>query len=333
MTAAPTIAKTDDLSRPEWLAARRQGIGGSDAAAILGLDPFKTPLAVYLDKRGELPDDGASEAAEWGNRLEPFVADAALDRINTERDQRGLPPVKARRRKAILRHPDIEFMVANIDREIVGHEDGPAILEAKTTGYWSARQWEDDRDPDGPTLPDRYHVQTQHYLAVMGRGHAWLAVLVAGQRLVVEHVERDQALIDALVEVEARFWQQVQGGTPPPATADDSDRVKVLHRDATPGRRIVLPGEVDDLLADYRAAKAARKAAETRQKAVEARIRQLLGDAEEGALPGSDRWAVRCPVITTNRLDTKALRAAHPDIAEEFTRESSYRRLTVAEEA
>lgn len=333
MTAAPTIAKTDDLSRPEWLTARRKGIGGSDAAAILGLDPFKTPLAVYLDKRGELVDDSDSEAAEWGNRLEPFVAEAAVDRINAERDQQDLPPVKARRRRAILRHPSIEFMVANIDREILGHEDGPAILEAKTTGYWSARQWEDDRDPDGPTLPDRYHVQTQHYLAVMGRAHAWLAVLVAGQRLVVEHVTRDQALIDALLEVEARFWQQVVDGNPPPATADDAERLKVLYPDAKPGSRIVLPGEVDDLLADYRAANAAEKAAKQRKEAAGAQIKQLLGDAEEGVLPGSDRWAVRCPVITANRLDGKALREAHPDIADEFTKPSTHRRLTVAEGA
>lgn len=330
MTGAKVLARTDVVTdRPGWLDARRKGIGGSDAAAILGLDPFKTPLAVYLDKRGVLPDDDAGEAAEWGNRLEPIVAEAAQDRINLDRAAAGLSPIRFRRRNAILQHPDdaLGFMLASIDREGVGHENGPGIFEAKTTGYWPARQWEDG----GDTLPDRYHIQLQHYLAVTGRVHGWIGVLIAGQRLVVEEVQRDQALIDALVEIETAFWARVQDGQPPPASAADNDRIKDLYPNATPGSTTVLPRDAVELIDEWRAAKSAEKAATERVKRCDAQIRQLLGDHEAGLLPGVDQPVVRLPVITANRIDSKALRAAHPDIAEQFSKPSSYRRLYVSE--
>ena len=309
--SAPVLTKTDDLSRPEWLNARRKGIGGSDAAAILGLDPFKTPLAVYLDKRGELPDDDAGEAAEWGNRLEPMVAAAVTERVNAQRADEGKPPVVVRRRKAILQHPSRDWMLANIDREILKHEDGPAVMECKTTGYWMARQWEDE----GDTLPDRYHVQTQHYLAVTGRRHALIAVLIAGQRLVFEWVQRDEALIGALLEVEEAFWQRVVEGNPPPAMADDKERVKALYPHAPEGSTVVLPREAADLLREFNAAKAAAKAVKERVDRCEARVRQLIGDAEAAFLPGTDT-----PAITCKEVDRKAYSVAA----------TTYRRLNVA---
>lgn len=314
MSAATVLTRTDDLDRSDWLNARRAGLGGSDAAAILGLDQFKSPLAVYLDKRGELKDDDAGEAAEWGNRLEPVVADAVRERINGQRTDDGLPALSFRQRHAILRHPTRDFMLANVDREVFGHEDGPAIFEAKTTGYWAAQGWEDG----GDTLPDKYHIQLQHYLEVTGRTHGWIGVLVGGQRLVIEHVQRDQVLIDALVDIEARFWEQVKAGTPPPAVADDLDRVKALYPKADEGGAVVLPtDEIRELLGDYRAARAAKKAAEGRMKQADARIRQLLGDAEAGFLPGTDR-----PVVTCKEIERKGYEVAP----------TSYRRLWVAQE-
>lgn len=327
MSATPVIS-TDDLTREQWLEARRDGIGGSDAAAILGLDPFKTPLAVYLDKTGELPDDEPGEAAAWGIRLEDVVADAAVDHINEQRQADGLEPVKARRRNAILAHPERPWMLANIDRETVGYEGGPGILEVKTTGHWAAQTWEDD----GDTLPDRYHVQTQHYLAVTGRDHGWIAVLVAGQRLVVEPVERDQELIDALVEVEEAFWKRVANGDPPPAGPADEDILKAVYPEARAATKVLLPDEARDLIAQRNAAKAAENAAKDRRKEAENRLRQLIGDAEEAWLPGDNRPAFTYREINRTSLDSKALTEAHPDIAEEFTTASSYRRFHFNEE-
>lgn len=325
---ADVLTRTDTLDRDEWLEARRKGIGGSDAAAILGLDPWRTPLAVYLDKRGELPDDD-SEAAEWGRRLEAFVADGAVDRINHDRAAAGLPPVKARRRHAILQHPDHPFMLASLDREIVGHERGPGVMEVKTTGYWAARQWDHGSDPD---LPEQWHVQHQHYLAVTGRTHGWLAVLVAGQRLLVEQVERDDELIGALVEVEAAFWRRVQAGEPPPASARDDDVTKTAYARATPGRSVVLPAEARDLIEQRQAARAAESAAADRRKEAEARLRQLIGDAEVAFLPGDDRPCFTYKRFAPEKFNAKAFKAANPNLYEQFKRESPYRRFHFPEE-
>lgn len=323
-TVAPVLTPTHELDRPSWLAARRAGIGGSDAAALLGLDPWKSPLAVYLDKRGELPDDEAGEAAEWGNRLEPVVAKAAEDRINDARIAEGLDPVMVRKRHAILQHPDLPWMLANIDREVLKHEHGPGLLEVKTTGYWASKDWDDGPDPD---LPEKYHVQLQHYMAVTGRNHGWLAVLVAGQKLVIEYVQRDQDLIDALIEVETAFWRRVEDGNPPPASARDDELTKQLHDQVTPGKAVTLPAEAADLVEQRAAAKAAESAAADRRKEAEARLRQLIGDADEAYLPGSDRPCFTYREVRPKKFDTKAFEQAHPDLHAEFVRESAHRRF------
>lgn len=328
--SAPLVHAPVDphADRDGWLAERRKGLGGSDAAAILGLDPWKTPLAVYLDKTGQAPDQPDRDAVEAGTRLEPVVADWAADRINDGREH----PVKLRRRNAILAHPDHPWMLASVDREVHGHEDGPGILEVKTTGLHAAKQWLDATlAGEQPTLPDRYHVQLQQYLAVTGRAHGWLAVLVGGQQLIVEHVTRDEQLIAALTEVLDRFWHDhVEAGVPPPAVAADDDLLKRLF-DRPERSSTLLNGDARDLIADWQAAKAAEKAAEERRKTVEARIKQMLGDAEEGWLADGTKPAVTWTQVTSRRLDSKALRAAHPDIADEFTTETTHRRFQVKE--
>lgn len=322
MSAADVLIRTENLDRPGWLQARRAGIGGSDAAAILGLDPFKTPLAVYLDKRGELPDDDPGEAAYWGNLLEDPVAKAATERINHDRGLQGLDPVKVKRRHAILTHPRLPWMLANVDREVYGHEQGPAILEVKTTGHWAAQMW---ISPDD--MPERYHVQLQHYLAVTGREHGWIAVLIAGQSLLVEHVQRDQELIDALIQVEETFWGRVQAGNPPPAQARDDDLTRRLFRQAEPGSTVVLPSEARDLIRERAAAKAAEDAAADRRKTAESRLRQLIGDAEQAYLPGDDRPVFTYRQVTSTRFDTTSFAKDHPDLAERYRQPSTHRRF------
>lgn len=320
--SAPVLTRTADLDRHAWLDARRKGIGGSDAAAILGLDPFRTPLQVYLDKTGQLPDDEPNEAIEWGNRLEGAVAQATVDRINSERAEAGLDPVTVRRRHAIFAHPDHEWMLANVDREVLKHEQGPGILEVKTTGHWPAQQWEDH----GETLPDKYHVQEQHYLAVTGRAHGWIGVLVAGQRLVVQHVERDDELIDALVKVEANFWQRILDGNPPPAEAADDDVLKALWP-TVERESVVLPDHARALVEERNAAKAAEDAAVERRKRAENQLRQLVGDAQEAFLPGESKPAFKYSQVSKETVDTKALAADHPGLVEDYRRDSSYRRF------
>jgi len=118
------LASTTDLSRKQWLAIRKLGLGSSDAAVAVGLSPYKCPLSLWLEKTGrkEPEDISHKEAVLWGIELEPVLAQVYAKRTG----------YRVRRVNAVLQHPEHLFMLANLDREVVGHPDGPGILEIKT---------------------------------------------------------------------------------------------------------------------------------------------------------------------------------------------------------
>lgn len=333
---ATAIADTTGMSRSDWLAARRKGIGGSDMAAILGLDSFRTPLAVYLDKVGELSDDDEpSEAMEWGNRLEDAVAEGTLDRIRhqTALDVPGLgvddPSITIRRSHRILAHRDHPWLLANVDRTVHGHPAGPGVLECKTTGVWAAKTWEDD-DPDH--LPDKYVIQQQHYLDVLGWDHGWIGVLIGGNRLRVEHINRDDDLIAGLHQVAEQFWQRVVDGRPPPVGPDDYDLVRKLHPDRQAGSKVTVPSGVAEVLERHEMHRRMEDAAKKAKQAAAAEVLQLIGDAEEGWLPGADKPALTYRQQSRAGIDAKRLAADHPGIATAYATKSTFRVLRISKE-
>jgi len=130
---ARRLASTTELTREQWLDIRQLGIGSSDAAVAVGLSPYKCPLSLWLEKTGrkEPEDISHKEAVLWGIELEPVLAQVYAKRTG----------YRVRRVNAVLQHPEHPFMLANLDREVVGHPDGPGILEIKTASYHSAPQW------------------------------------------------------------------------------------------------------------------------------------------------------------------------------------------------
>lgn len=309
---ANALVSTACMSRDEWLTARRRGIGGSDAAVIAGLDPFKSPIRLWMEKRGEIEPEPAGEAAQWGLLLEPIIAEEFTRRTGK----------RVRRRNAILQHPEHPWMIANIDREVVGE---PALLEIKTTSAWNRAAVSEDR------LPDRYIIQGQHYLAVTGRQRCYYAVLVGGQKLVITHVDRDDELIAQLIELEAEFWRHVQDGTPPPMDGSDDARELLdrLYPDADPESVVVLPPDAEGLIRAYHEAKVAEAEAVARKREAENRLKALMGDKAIGRIAGQD--VVTWKPVTQARLDTKRLRAERPEIYEQYATTSTYRRFMVKE--
>ncbi|WP_410497714.1 YqaJ viral recombinase family protein [Chitinibacter sp. S2-10] len=202
------LASTLHLSREDWLALRAQGIGSSDAAAAVGLSPYKSPLTLWLEKtHRKQPDDLSDKPAViWGTVLEPVLANVYAERCGC----------KVRRVNAVLRHPEHRFMLANLDREVVNHSDGYGVLEIKTASYHSAPQWEDG-------IPIAYQCQVLHQLAVTGHDWADVAVLIGGQDFRIYRIERDDAKIADLIYLEQRFWQHVmQDLQPDPDGSDDA---------------------------------------------------------------------------------------------------------------
>ncbi len=231
------LADTRDLDRQAWLTIRRGGLGSSDAAAAVGLSPYRSPQDLWLDKTGRNPGGPAEEVdgngpPNWGRLLEPWVADAYARRTGNR-----IAPVSA-----ILQHPAHPWMLADIDREVVGNAQ-VQILEIKTVGSHGARRWRGG-------VPEDVRLQVQHQLGVTGQQAADIAVLLAGQRLEIHRLERDDAAIERLIAREGRFWHGVEMDTPPRRTRGHG----LGERSATPGRNgRALPSAVRGGPARHRA--------------------------------------------------------------------------------
>lgn len=300
------LVETKDMPRADWLEVRKSGIGGSDAAAAVGLSPYQSQLELWLTKTGRdsslpKPDpDDTTEPVYWGTLLEPIVAASYTKQTGN----------RVRRVNAVLQHPTIPFMLANVDREVVGTRD-VQLLECKTAGEFGARLWRDG-------VPEYVICQAQHQLAVTGKQAADVAVLLCGQKLDVHRIERDDALIGRLIELEAAFWRYVETDTPPPADGSESaDRaLRCLYPgaggtvDFTDDRR--LSSAFADLVA-------VRAEIETRQM-LEAQLKQTIMQS----MGEADRAQFETGAVSFKRskdgsgVDLKRLLADQPQLATQY---------------
>ena len=258
---------------PEILEARKKGIGGSDQAVLLGLSPWKTPNDLYLEKRGEVePEDlSDNQRIHFGEVLEDVVAQEYATRNN----------VKVERRNNMITSKKYPFMLANIDRKVVGVKKG---LECKTADKFTYTQWGEQGSDE---IPDYYRVQVEHYMIVTGYTEWDLAVLIGGNDYRDYHIQQDKELSEELIEHAAKFWERVEKGFPPPLDFDHPgtlDLVKRMHP-GTDGTTIQLP---DDLIHWHRVKNECEgviKQYTTVVDACKARILAAMGDAACGTLP------------------------------------------------
>ena len=300
------LVKTQELSRDNWLAVRRTGIGGSDAAAAVGLNPYMSALELWLDKTGRAeglprPDPADTTSPTYfGTLLEPIVAAVYTRQTGN----------KVRKVNAVLRHSTIPWMLANIDREIIGARD-VQILECKTAGQFGARLWQDG-------VPEYVQIQVQHQLAVTGKTAAHVAVLLCGQALEVHRIERDDALIGRLVELEALFWQFVESDTPPPA--DGSESADRALRHLYPGNGGTIDFTDDRQLSSvFSDLVAVRAEIETRQQ-LEAQFKQTIqhamGDATRAVFETGSVSFKRSK--DSSAIDFERLLADHPEFESQY---------------
>ncbi|KKI37493.1 endonuclease [Burkholderia vietnamiensis] len=301
------LVDTRGLDRDDWLTVRKSGIGGSDAAAAVGLNPYKSQLELWLEKTGrdadlEKPDPkDTTHPVYWGTLLEPIVAAAYTQQTGN----------RVRKVNAVLRHPTMPFMLANLDREIVGCSD-VQILECKTAGINGARLWKDG-------VPEYVTLQVQHQLAVTGKQAAHVAVLVCGQQLDVHRIDRDDELIARLVELEARFWQFVETDTPPPADGSDSaDRAlrSLFPRDAGSTVDFSDDSNLSATFADLISARAEIETREQVESQLKQRIQQAMGDASRAIFEtGEVSWKRS---KDGSGIDVKKLLADYPEFQQQY---------------
>jgi putative phage-type endonuclease len=300
------LVETKDLPREEWLAVRKNGIGGSDAAAAVGLSPYMSPLELWLIKTGRdthLPRPDPNDTAEpiyWGTLLEPIVAAAYTKQTGN----------RVRRINAVLQHPTVPFMLANLDREIVGVPD-VQILECKTAGEFGARLWRDG-------VPEYVQLQVQHQLAVTGKRAADVAVLLCGQQLGVHRIERDDELIARLIPLEAMFWQYVTSDTPPPADGSESaDRaLRCLYPGNTSTVDFTDDRRLSAAFADLVAVRADIETREQQEAVLKQTLQQAMGDASRAVFETGEISFKRSK--DSDGIDLKRLLADHPELEQQY---------------
>lgn len=306
------LASTDNLPYEDWLEYRRSGIGGSDVAVVCGISRYKSPVELWLDKTGQLPHDEAGEFAYWGQQLESLVKAEFTKRTGIE-----ITPVNQ-----ILQSEENPFMLANLDGVCEHPDYGKCIFEAKTASAYKLGEWENDK------MPDEYMLQLQHYMAVTGLRGAYVAVLIGGNTFKWKFVERDDELIAMLIRLELDFWECVRSNTPPPLDGSEASAKFLSERfpDSVPKSTIALPEEAADLIKQYDdLSEKIEHYSELKQQA-ENLMKQMLGDNEIGTV--GDR-VITWKSVNQERLDSKTLKAEHPQLYQKYSNKTSYRRFSV----
>lgn len=308
---AKVLVNTLNMDHTQWLQARTQGIGGSDVSAIAGLNKWKSAVQVFLEKTQAIEkEDIQSEAAYFGNVLEEVVAKEFAKRTD----------LKVQRRNAILQHPEYPWMLANVDRLIVGEKVG---LECKTASEYLKKEWEDEE------VPAAYLLQCQHYMAVTGYEAWWIAVLIGGNKFVHKKIERDEELIQYLIDIEKDFWlNNVEKNEPPMFDGSDAstELLKHLYPESIADSFVSL-GKQEELLIEARDQVDREIKVLQEQKAeYENKIKAKLGTNEVG---GTENYKVYWKSYKTNRFDSKRFKVEHPDLYEQYAKESISRKFTV----
>lgn len=289
---------TSEMTHHEWLINRRMGIGGSDVATILGLNKWKSSYQLWLDKTGqsEINAEEQSESAYWGNVLEEVVAKEFSERTGK----------KVRRRNKIFEHPDYPFLRANIDRDIVGED---AILECKTANTFLLKEWE------GEEIPQAYLCQVQHYMNVLNKAHAYIAVLIGGQHFVWKKIERDQELIDLITHKLIDFWEiNVKENIAPQIDGSDA-ATKFLQEQYQniSDEEVVLGSKFNDLVYSRIDLKRSEKEIKKEIKRVENEIIQELGK-NNASVGITSHFVVDWKQQQRKSINREALGKKYPDI-------------------
>ena len=308
------VCHVPSITHEQWLDYRRTGIGGSDAATVAGLNPHCSLYTLYNDKLGLIPAKEDNEAMRQGRDFEDYVARRWIEATGK----------KVRRNCHMWRSDERPFMLADIDRKVVGENAG---LECKTTSAYNKA------DLEGGEVPLTYYVQCQHYMAVMGFDRMYLAVLVLGVWFYHFVIERDEGEIASLIEQEQAFWRLVETNSPPPVDGSDStaDALAAIYPTETVAGRVQLTGKAAALIGDIEAMKKEQDALKESINRAKATIMQEIGEAEGGQCDG---WRVSWKAQTRSSIDGAALKRDYPEIYKQYSKQTTSRvfRLTKVKE-
>ena len=297
------------VDNTEWLRLRKTGIGGSDAGAICGVNPYSSAMKVFREKTREDVEEKDSEAIRIGHDLEDYVAQRFTEATG----------LKVRKSNFMYRSKEHPFMIADVDRLVIGEDAG---LECKTASAYNADKWADGN------IPLHYIMQCYHYMAVTGKKVWYIAAVILGREFTFRKLEWDDELIRGLVTVEEEFWNNhiIPGIIPPPDGSKACDEVlEQYFHTAKKARAIKLTG-FDEKLRRREEILGFIAELQAEQKQIEQEVKLFMKDNE---LADSECFRVSWKNIDSTKLDSQRIREERPELYTDYGKVSHYRRFEV----
>lgn len=302
------LISTLHIDKESWLQYRKQGIGGSDAGAVCGLNPYRTAIQVYYDKTSDSIEEIDNEAMRQGRELEEYVAKRFCEASGK----------RVRRANAMFYDEKNPFMLADVDRMIVGENAG---LECKTASPYSEEKWRDDK------IPLSYQLQCYHYMSVCNADAWYIAVLIYGRDFKYYRIERDDEVIGNLIRIEEEFWNEyvLKRVIPDPDGSKTADAAIAERFKESKSTTIPLTG-FDERLERRQEILSLLEKIETEKRQIDQELKLYLGDAE---IAENEHYRVSWKNFSRSSIDEKRLKAEQPEIYEKYRRETTSRRFTV----
>lgn len=296
------------LDRAEWLFYRKQGICGSDAGAITGMNPYVSAFHIYQDKKSSEISDHDNEAMRQGRDMEDYVAKRFAEQTGKQ----------VRRANAIYQNEEHPVMLADFDRLIVGEKAG---LECKTVSPYSADKWSDGK------IPMHYQMQVQHYLAVSGYDCWYIAALIFGKEFIIRKIERDEEFIANLITIEENWWQRhiVEDNIPEPDGSSAYTELLNAYYHTDKRKTIKLHG-LDEELERRNELEELIDKLSSEKASIDQKIKQKLEDAAYGE---TEHYRVSWIETVQNRVDSKKLKMEQPEIYQDYLNQIHSKRFTV----
>lgn len=255
--------------KQEWLRERKNYLGGTDLAAIAGLNPYRTALDVYLDKTSDDIREETNDAMRWGNLLEDAVSKAYSEDTGYFLKIADGP----------IYHSEYKFLAANIDRW--AHDIHPFknemstkhVLECKTAGFNKGKEWGDSGTDQ---IPESYLVQVAYYAAICDVPKVDIAVLIAGQDFRIYTYNRNKDLEDKIIKIGINFWRNHIEKRIPPKCINTRDTFNLFPQSNY--HEIVAEDNIIEKLEELKMAKLAEEQIQENIEKLKVEIQEFMRD-------------------------------------------------------
>lgn len=298
-----------ELSREEWLRLRKTGIGGSDAAAICGLNPYASAMHIFQDKMSKEIDLQDNEPMRQGRDLEDYVTKRFCEATG----------LKARRSHMLYRNKEKPFMIADVDRLIVGRDAG---LECKTASAYNADKWK------GGQIPPHYLIQCLHYMAVTGKKEWYIAVVILGKDFLYQKIAWDEEVIKKLVSVEKAFWEGhiLTGRMPEPDGSKACDELLGQYFCTAKKKSSIPLVGFDEKLERREELLQMKETLEKEQRRIEQEIKLAMRENERAF---TEKYQIAWSNVETTKLDARRIKAEKPELYQDFAQTTTARRFSI----